>query len=173
MHFCRLPDVFLIGGLPLILKSQILIRRSPEQIARFLGDLNNVSRWDRGVSGVRVPREQDPSAGIRFETLGHPGKDGRSAERGRMAYRVAEVTPDGRCRVELTSRDGNARFFRRAEWLFHLEPAAEGTILHCAASFELRRRWLLLAPVFYFTSRAIGADLEHLRQVLESEPAAS
>jgi hypothetical protein len=69
--------------------------------------------------------------------------------------------------VQLTSRDGNARFFKEAEWRFNVEPVAEGARVICAAHFKLRFPYIVLAPVFYGMGGAIRADLENLKRVLE------
>jgi hypothetical protein len=83
-----------------------------------------------------------------------------------MSYRIAEVGPN-RCTVQLTSSAGNARFFKTAQWNFHVEPAAEGTLLTCSADFSLRSRYFFLGPLLYAMKGAIHADLERLRRVLE------
>src|SRR5262249_18444276 len=37
---------------PMHLESSIVIRRPPEQVWAFLGEVSNIPRWDRGVAGV-------------------------------------------------------------------------------------------------------------------------
>ena len=53
---------------------------------------------------------------------------------GKMGYRVVEAEGN-RSVVELTSRDGNARFFRKATWEFRIEPADGGSTVVCVADF--------------------------------------
>jgi hypothetical protein len=83
-----------------------------------------------------------------------------------MSYRIAEIGPD-HCTIQLTSSIGNARFFKRAEWHFHVVPASEGTVLTCAADFAFRLRYIILIPLFYALRSAIQGDLLNLKRVLE------
>jgi hypothetical protein len=147
------------------LRAEVLVRRSREAVAAFMGDVHNIPRWDRGVAGVRVAELGKPGVGFGFETHGHPGSAARDG--GRMAYEVSAVGPEGST-VRLTSTTGNARYFRDAAWHFRLDPVPGGTRITCVAEFTLRVRYLFLAPVFYLMRRAIQDDLERLRQVLEA-----
>jgi len=147
------------------LQAEVVIRRAPDDVAAFLGDIRNIPLWDRGVAGVRAAPDALPDVGFGFETLGHPGSAGGS-EDGRMAYEVTAVGPEG-ATVRLTSTTGNARYFRDAAWHFRLDPVPEGTRVTCAAEFTMRLRYLFLAPVLYLMRRAIRDDLERLRQALE------
>jgi hypothetical protein len=86
-----------------------------------------------------------------------------------MSYRLTEWDHAGRsATVELTNWRGNARFFKSALWRTQVKPEAEGCRVFCSTEFTLRPRYWFLAPVFYLTRRALGADLEALRRVLES-----
>jgi hypothetical protein len=151
------------------LESKILVCRSPERIWAFLGDPANVSKWDRGVSEV-VAKDglASQGAGIEFDTLADPSKRGLK-DRGRMSYRVEDVDPAGYCTVRLTSTEGNARFFKEAEWRFHVEAALEGAWVHCAAVFTLRWQYLFMAPVLYAARKAILIDLKLLKEAIEAQ----
>jgi uncharacterized protein YndB with AHSA1/START domain len=151
------------------LSANIVIERSPEQVWAYLGDPDNVAKWDRGVAAVETPRGPR-GAGFEFDTIAHDRFQLR--DRGRMSYRISEVNPEaGRCVVELTSRTGNARFFKRAEWRFEVEPAGRGAQLTCTAVFALRLRYLFLAPLMYFKRDAILMDLSLLKKAIESPTA--
>ncbi len=129
-----------------------------------MGDVSNLSKWDRGVAKVsRTSAENAPGVGFEFDTLARSGQP----DNGRMSYRVAEVT-DHQCRVQLTSSGGNARFFKSAQWTFRAEPSPEGTLLTCATDFTLRSFYIIVAPVFYAMKYAIRSDLENLKRVLEN-----
>lgn len=145
------------------LQSKILIGRPPEQVWKFLGDIHNIAKWDHGVSGATLTSVGPVDAGSEFDTVGrgsNPGKD-------RMSYRIAE-TGSNRCVIDLTSSDGNARYFRSASWIFEVEPGArESSFLTCAAVFGLRARYLFLAPMLYFMQRGIARDLRQLKQAIE------
>jgi polyketide cyclase/dehydrase/lipid transport protein len=130
------------------LRAWVIVRRTPTEVAAFLGDVRNIPSWDRGVAAVRTAPDARPAAGFAFETLGHPGSaDG--AEHGRMAYEVSAVGPEGST-VRLTSTSGNARYFKGAAWHCRLDPVAEGTRVTCVAEFTLHLRYLFLAPVLPF-----------------------
>ena len=146
------------------LSADVVVHRTPEAVTAFLGDVRNVPRWDRGVGSVHVPDAGASGVGFAFETLGHPGS---AADDGRMAYEVSAAGPEGST-VRLTSTDGNARYFKNAAWHFRLDPVPDGTRITCVAEFTLHFRYLFLAPVLFFTRRAIRTDLEHLRDVLEA-----
>jgi hypothetical protein len=93
-----------------------------------------------------------------------------------MSYRIKEADPapsssgSGRCVVELTSRTGNARFFKSAEWRFDVRAVPQGSDLTCTAIFTLRWQYLFLAPILYIGRKQIMIDLECLKQAIESQP---
>lgn len=130
------------------LESTIVICRSPEEVGRFLGDVSNISKWDRGVAEARENSDGPMQVGSEFETLAPIHLGGNKSNRGRMGYRIAEVGNDY-CKVQLTSTDGNARFFKNAEWIFRTKAAGENTLLTCSVNFVLRARYLALAPIFW------------------------
>lgn len=147
------------------LESTIIIHRRPEEVGRFLSDIANVEKWDRGVGSSRAI-SGSPGVGFEFETLGRSEAPFKSPEKARMTYRIVQAEPD-RCTVALTSSVGNARFFKTAKWQFRLSPAPEGSLLTCCADFTLRWRYIFLAPIFYLNKRAILMDLKALKQTLE------
>jgi hypothetical protein len=131
------------------LESKILIHRSPEQVGKYLGDISNISQWDRGVARSQQTSQSSPESPrveFEFETLGH-GETEEKQNRGRMSYRISEIAPD-HCTVQLTSTRGNARFFKTAQWDFHVSPAPNGTWLTCAADFTLRLHTFLWRRYF-------------------------
>jgi uncharacterized protein YndB with AHSA1/START domain len=148
------------------LESTIVIRRKAEEVWKFLTEPSNLAKWDRSVAMVEVPDASAPAGvGFEFTTVGY---DSRS-DHGRMTYRVTEADPAEKdCRVELTSRAGNARFFSAAQWHFRVEDAPQGSRVLFSTEFRLRVRYLLLAPVLYFMKSAIHRDLVSLKSVLEN-----
>lgn len=103
------------------LASSILIDRPPVQVWAFLGNPVNVAKWDRGVAGVEEDSLAPRGVGFEFHTIAHDRL--HLPDKGRMSYRISEVSADaGRCVVELTSRTGNARFFKSAAWQFDAKP---------------------------------------------------
>jgi hypothetical protein len=154
------------------LESSIVIRRPPEQVWAFLGEVSNIPRWDRGVAAVERTAPGPMGVGSEFATLAGAAGPGGGPARGRMSYRIAEVDPDGqRCTVQLTSTDGNARYFKEASWTFRTAGVPGGTLLSCSADFALRARYLILAPVLYLMKGAIHADLVRLKRVIEAQEA--
>jgi carbon monoxide dehydrogenase subunit G len=147
------------------LESSIAIHRPPEVVWAFLGDLSNLPKWDRGVARA-VP---SPASEIEFHTETHANSPGNTRDRGKMSYRVSHVDSVAqRCTVDLTSAAGNARFFRRAQWIFHVTPTLSGSRVTCAVEFTLRPAYLFMAPVLYFKRNAIGYDLAQLKRAIES-----
>jgi hypothetical protein len=86
-----------------------------------------------------------------------------------MSYRITEADPAVGCTVQLTSSSGNARFFKTAEWRWRVVPAPEGACVICAAHFQLRFPYVILAPVFWAMRKGIRSDPEHLKSVLERD----
>ncbi len=150
------------------LQSTITIRRNAHEVCGFLGEPENLPKWDRGVASVEVKNEiTQPGVGFEFTTVGYPGS---GADHGRMTYRVAEADATGRnvC-AELTSRTGNARFFSSAEWRQSVEDWPEGCRVTFSTEFRLRFRYWLLAPVLWMIgASALRRDLVNLKRVLEN-----
>jgi len=152
------------------LASSILIDRTPLQVWAYLGDPANVSIWDRGVASVEEKSAAPPGVGFEFETLAHDRLN--LPNQGRMSYRIREVDPvAGHCVVELTSRTGNARFFRSAAWHFNVQPEGNGSRLVCKAVFTLRLPFIFLAPLLYIKRSAILLDLTLLKNAIEGQSA--
>lgn len=151
------------------LEATVEIRRTPGEVWAYLGDVSNVSHWDRGVAETRPASNVAPGVGFEFDTLGYSRKGHRQKESGKMSYRISEADPARGCTIQLTSRDGNARFFGAAEWRFNVEPSSMGARVMCAAIFKLRFPYILMAPMFFFMRGAIRSDLENLKRVLEQD----
>lgn len=152
----------------MLLESKIVIRRTPEQVWSFLGNVSNIPKWDRGVAFTQEASPGTKGIGQEFDTFAHGDRQDGADAKGKMSYRVVRAEAD-RCTIRLASSSGNARYFKSAEWNFRVEPSAEGARLTCSANFKLRFRYLILAPVFYFMRSAIRTDLESLKRVLESQ----
>ena len=88
-----------------------------------------------------------------------------------MSYRIVESGPNY-CKLQLTSRGGNARFFRDAYWTFRTEPHSAGTLVRCAVDFSIRFLYIFLAPLIYGKRSAIFTDLQYLKQAVENERSA-
>lgn len=151
----------------MVLETSIVIRRAPDEVWTYLGDLNNVALWDRGVESTEIKSVTAPGTGLEFDTLARSPRTAMEKDWGRMSYRVTDIDPVRGCTIQLTSKTGNARFFKNAEWRFRVEPDMLGSRVFCAAHFRLRFPWQILAPVFFFTRNAIRRDLESLRRQLE------
>ena len=149
------------------LETSVYVQRTPEAVWAYLGDISNVAKWDRGVARVQQTSMTSPGVGLEFDTLGHSGPLDNEGNRGKMSYRISEADPAHGCTVQLTSSDGNARFFKTAEWRFRVEPADGGSTVYCVAHFKLKFPYIVLAPVFYAMKKAIHSDLIKLKQVLE------
>jgi hypothetical protein len=108
--------------------------------------------------------------GFEFDTVADPAARDDAQAQGRMSYRIANVDPDQhQCTVQLTSREGNARFFKTTAWTFRAVAAPGETLLTCSVDFILRLRYLIFATVFYLMKGGIHADLRRLKQVIEAQ----
>jgi hypothetical protein len=149
------------------LESQIVIHRQPADVWAFLGSIENVAKWDRGVVRTTATKVAAEGVGTEFSTFARADSDW-----GKMSYRVVEASPD-HCKLQLTSRDGNARIFRSGCWTFRIEAHPEGTLVRCCVDFSLRLRYLFLAPLLYGKRSAVLTDLEFLKRAIESAPDAN
>jgi len=146
------------------LESQIVIRRRPADILRFLGTVDNVVKWDRGVVRTVTTKTTPTGVGTEFSTFARADSDW-----GKMSYRIVASGPDY-WELQLISRDGNARFFRKGCWTSRTEPHPEGTLFKCCVDFTLRYRYLFIAPFLWAKRSAISVDLELLKRAIENEP---
>ncbi len=149
------------------LESSVFVHRAPAEIWAYLRDVSNVAAWDRGVSRTESSSVTPAGVGFEFDTFAHPRGKSRDGAWGKMSYRIAETDPVRGCTIQLTSSDGNARYFKSAEWLFRVEAERDGGRVFCAAVFSLKLRYLILAPVFITMKEAIRKDLEQLKKALE------
>src|ERR1700761_5805983 len=109
-----------MGGM--YLEQSIVIHRTPDEVWKFLGSVDNVAKWDRGVGrSVTTPASDGNPVGVEFDTFIEEG----GSDRGKMSYRIADVEPDS-CTVQLISNDGNARFFKQASWKFKTQSHPDG-----------------------------------------------
>ena len=150
------------------LDSTVVVHRSPEEVWAYLGDHKNVPAWDRGVESTRANPNTGPGVGFEFDTFRVSNGIGSEAQRGRMSYRVTQIDPEDGLIVKLTNSDGNARYFKDAEWRFQVHPVPEGALIVCAVHFKLRFRYMLLAPILFTMRGAIGRDLLSLKKALET-----
>lgn len=149
------------------LETKITIGRTPQEVQEFLGDISNIPKWDRGVAGTTQTSSGPKGMGTEFDTLAPPGTRDGAGSQGRMSYRIAEVGTNHSI-IELTSSTGNARFFKRAQWTFRVQPTPEGSELVCSVDFTLRLRYIILAPVLFVMRGAIQDDLKSLKRALEA-----
>jgi uncharacterized protein YndB with AHSA1/START domain len=148
------------------LESTIVIHRQPADVWAYLSDPANIARWDRGVGRTEPRSTGAMGVGGEFDTLGRGTPD--QAERARMSYQIAAASDDS-CTIDLTSRGGNARFFRSARWIFRVVPDRDGSRLTCTVDFVLRRRYLIFAPLLFAMRSALGRDLRALRDELTKD----
>jgi hypothetical protein len=149
-------------------EGSIVIRRPSRLVWDFLGDISNISAWDRGVARAEAVGLSPPGVGFEFETFAYPKGSDTRGEWGKMSYRITQSDPARGCTIELTSRTGNARFVRSGVWRFRTEEAPEGSRVFSEVHFNLCAKYLFLAPVLFLIGRrAIRKDLESLKRVLE------
>lgn len=145
------------------LEQSIVISRTAEEVWSFLGSVENVAKWDRGVERTSTTLEAGQSpVGLEFDTF-----QKSSSDKGKMSYRIVEVGTN-HCTVQLTSSSGNARYFKRASWTFKTSPDPNGTLLICTADFVTRLRYCFLAPLLYLKRSAIAIDLVCLKRAIET-----
>jgi hypothetical protein len=145
------------------LEAQIVIHRDPPGVWRFLGSVENVAKWDRGVA--RTTTAQAPPGGVGTEFTTYAKAD---SDWGKMSYQIVSSGPD-HCKLQLTSHEGNARFFKDAYWTFQTRPHPEGTLVTCCADFTFRGRYAFMAPLLLVKRSAIFTDLTLLKQAIEHE----
>ena len=145
------------------LEQSIVVTKNSEEVWAFLGSVENVTKWDRGVGRTATTRRPVEGAlGLEFDTFVSTS----GTDEGKMSYRIINVTKNS-CTVQLTSNTGNARFFKKASWTLETRPEAGGTLLICRVDFEAKLRFSFLAPLLYINRRAIAIDLECLKQAIE------
>jgi len=152
------------------LASDIVVNKGKEDVSSFLADPQNIAKWDRGVKAVETGKEAlPPGEGFEFTTVAHAAA---APNQGRMRYRIGQTDPEAGCRVHLISHEGNARYFKSASWSFRVleqsDSANKRSRIECVVDFNLRFRYLWLAPVLFWMKGAIRRDLIGLKRVLES-----
>ena len=149
------------------LQADVYIARPAEEVWAYLGDVSNVAKWDRGVAATQVTSTAPPGVGFQFDTLALRNGGLAAGDWGKMSYRIASVDPVNGCTIELTSRTGNARYFRSAWWNFRVETERDGARVYCTAEFRLKLRYCFFGPVFLGMKSAIRRDLESLKLRIE------
>lgn len=150
--------------------SDIVVNKAKDEVWNFLADPQNVTQWDRGVKAVETNKMTGPPGeGFEFTTVGY---DGAAPNHGRMRYRIGQTRPEACCRVDLVSHDGNARYFESASWSFRIIDQPEtasnkSSRIECVVRFNLRLRYVWLAPILFLMKGAINRDLMALKRVLE------
>ncbi len=105
----------------MILTSSIVVERPPAEVWAFSA---TYPICPSGTAAIARAIETNASGARGVGTEFHTESPGNFADRGRMAYRVASVDEAAhRCTIDLTSSGGNARFFKRAQWIFEVTPA--------------------------------------------------
>lgn len=152
------------------LGSSVVVNKSKQEVWNFLAEPQNIGKWDRGVKAVEAGEaDVSPGEGFEFTTVGH---DAARSNEGRMSYRIGRTDPEAGCRVDLVSQDGNARYFKSAYWWLGVKEtsgsgAERKSRVECLVHFDLRLRYVWLAPVLFFMKGAIRRDLIGLKRVLE------
>jgi hypothetical protein len=150
------------------LESSVFVARPAAAVWEYVGNVEKVSEWDRGVAATRVTSSVAAGVGLEFDTLARRNGKASGDAWGKMSYRVADIDQVRGCTVELTSRDGNARYFKRASWRFRVEEESGGSRVYCTAEFKLRLRYIVLGPVLFGMRSAIRRDLESLKRAVEA-----
>lgn len=151
--------------------SYIVVNKDKAEVSRFLADPQNVAKWDRGVKAVELRKAMVPvGEGFEFTTVGN---DAAAPNHGRMCYRIGQTDLEAGCRVDLVSHDGNARYFKSASWSFRVVEQRETASnkrsrVECVVRFNLRLRYVWLAPILFVMKSALHRDLIALKRVLES-----
>ena len=70
------------------LESSIFVRRTPDKVWVYLGDVSKIPSWDRGVSRVGKISGTAAGVGFEFDTIAHPRGESRDGSWGKMSYRV-------------------------------------------------------------------------------------
>lgn len=151
--------------------SYIVVNKGKDEVSSFLADPQNVTKWDRGVKAVEPLKATVPlGEGFEFTTVGH---DAAAPNHGRMCYRIGQTDPEAGCHVDVVSHDGNARYFKSASWWFRVVDQPETASnkrsrVECVVRFNLRLRYVWLAPILFVAKGALHRDLMALKHVLES-----
>jgi hypothetical protein len=66
------------------LESSIYVRRSPEAVSAYLGNLSNIAEWDQGVSRTEAISDAQPRVGFEFNTIAHPRGRSHDGSWGKM-----------------------------------------------------------------------------------------
>jgi hypothetical protein len=76
------------------LEASVHIRRSPQDVWAYLGDVSNIAVWDRGVSRTEASSSTPPGVGFEFDTFAHSRGNSLDGTWGKMSYRIADIDPE-------------------------------------------------------------------------------
>jgi len=138
-------------------EKSIIIHRPVEEIWKFLSNVENMPKWDRGVLEAKQTSEGPPGIGstmqIRRQFLGRQ----RIAE-----LRVSEYVPNRKMSLQgslgaITVQTG-----------FTFEPVEGGTRLTQPSEIEIGGWWKWITPILLLMlNRDGGEDMANLKRIME------
>lgn len=140
------------------LQADVVIQQPTRKVYEFLSDLDNIPKWETGVSGVKVLTDGPIRPGTRFEELI------KIMGRQITGYcEVVEVEPGRK-----VAWRGIAPSFMTYSGSFTVADERGQSRLQYNGSVKLARLWRLLTPLFAADfGKEIGREMEKIKSLLE------
>ncbi len=141
------------------IEQSVIIHRPVEEVWQFMSNVENVTKWDRGVLQARQTSEGPLGVGSTLQTVRQ-----FFARRRTGSYLVTEYEPNRKITLKATlgPMTGQVRY--------SVEPAGAGTRLACSAELgEIVGLYKLLAPILVRMLKRDGeADLANVKRIMEA-----
>jgi len=140
------------------IEESIIINRPVEEVWKFVSNIENATKWDRGVLEARQTSEGTIGVGSTLQT--------RRQMLGRQRIgklRVSEYVPN-----RIIALQASLGQIAAAQIRYSFEPVDGGTRMTGTSEVELRGLWKLIAPILTRLLERDGReDMANIKRIME------
>jgi carbon monoxide dehydrogenase subunit G len=147
------------GGITMIkIEESIIINRPVEEVWKFVSNIENATKWDRGVLEARQTSKGPIGVGSTLQT--------RRQMLGRQRIgklRVSEYVPN-----RMIALQASLGQIAEAQIRYSFEPVDSGTRMTGISEVELHGAWRLITPILNLMLERDGReDMANIKRIME------